>query len=304
MIYYYCTNSTFASIIGNRSLWLSDMTQSNDRYEITRYVELVEKAVEEARDAIPKEFDRDVPKSRRNREHEYDLRRRDIYTKALNRLKKEMKSYYCLAICFSDVGDNLSQWRGYGDDGFGISIGFDEARMEELCDQHRLFKFKYVQYYGSVSDSVIQDNLKRYLAQLDDLAKEPLKKKSDEILKWVRGILDDDAPFIKPAGFVDEQESRFCYVRYISPYEMLSPKDDSHLKNVNFHVSRHAIVPHYVLKLQDGTGEFMNDVIREVVIGPCNYSHRNTIESFLAKNGFDISKIKVRGSDISYQARP
>ena len=29
MLYYYCRNSTFASIVKNRSLWLSDMTQSN-----------------------------------------------------------------------------------------------------------------------------------------------------------------------------------------------------------------------------------------------------------------------------------
>ena len=45
MIYYYCTNATFLSIVKHRSLWLSDMTQSNDSYEIHRYVEIVANAL-------------------------------------------------------------------------------------------------------------------------------------------------------------------------------------------------------------------------------------------------------------------
>ena len=46
MLYYYCRNATFASIIKNHSLWLSDMTQSNDSYEIHRYVKIVEEAID------------------------------------------------------------------------------------------------------------------------------------------------------------------------------------------------------------------------------------------------------------------
>ena len=35
------------------------------------------------------------------------------------------------AFCLSEEGDLLSQWRGYGDDGRGFSIGFDEIILKE-----------------------------------------------------------------------------------------------------------------------------------------------------------------------------
>ena len=116
-------------------------------------------------------------------------------------------------------------------------------------------------------------------------------------------MLDDDAPFVKPAGFIDERETRFCYVRYISPFEMQKPKENSHLLDVDFHASGNALVPHYELKLNDKTGAFIPDVIREVTLGPCNGSQPKAVMTFLAKYGFDIGKIKVKKSDLSYRSR-
>ena len=103
-------------------------------------------------------------------------------------------------------------------------------------------------------------------------------------------MLDDDAPFVKPAGFIDERETRFCYVRYISPFEMQKPKENSHLLDVDFHASGNALVPHYELKLNDKTGVFIPDVIREVTLGPCNGSQPKAVMTLLAKYGFDIGK--------------
>ena len=120
--------------------------------------------------------------------------------------------------------------------------------------------------------------------------------------KVFREILDDDAPFFKPAGFIEERETRFCYVREIHPSEMANPRDTSHLPGINFHVSNTAVIPHYELKLC-AEGMPMTDIIQEVIIGPCNGSNPETIRLLLAKEKFDYKTIKVTKSKIPYRPR-
>jgi hypothetical protein len=38
-------------------------------------------------------------------------------------------------ICFCKDGYLLSQWRGYGGDGYGYSLGFETSRLKELADK-------------------------------------------------------------------------------------------------------------------------------------------------------------------------
>lgn len=40
----------------------------------------------------------------------------------------------CLALCFTGNGDLLSQWRGYGDDGRGVAVGFRRSDINALLD--------------------------------------------------------------------------------------------------------------------------------------------------------------------------
>ena len=306
MLYYYCTNSTFASIVKNRSLWLSDMTQSNDSYEIHRYVGIVKEAIEERIKALTEtELQEEPQKGPKRKAYQQNLRLKTVLTQAKNKLKNLADQYYCLAICFSDMGNSLSQWRGYGDDGYGISIGFDEERIEELSGQHILFKYGDVQYYSSENDERIRSRIKEYLEELADISRDEKctgQKLAAALRNWARKILDNDAPFFKPAGFIEERETRFCYVREIHAPEMANPKETSHLRNLDFHVSNTAIIPHYELKLYDGE-TFLTDIIREVVIGPCNGSDKETVRLFLAKAGFDYAAIKVEKSNIPYRPR-
>ena len=38
-MYFYCSNQVFMNIVNNKSLWLSDMTKSNDYAELQGYFE-------------------------------------------------------------------------------------------------------------------------------------------------------------------------------------------------------------------------------------------------------------------------
>ena len=58
--------------------------------------------------------------------------------------------------CFSRNGDLLSQWRAYGDDGRGVSIGFnskllykvDSSKNDIYIEDVKSLFFKYDKFYG------------------------------------------------------------------------------------------------------------------------------------------------------------
>lgn len=69
----------------------------------------------------------------------------------------------CLALCFTGNGDLLSQWRGYGDDGRGVAVGFRRSDINAFLDWWSRFELvtegKYRQlrhdavYYRDKDDS-------------------------------------------------------------------------------------------------------------------------------------------------------
>lgn len=302
MLYYYCNNATFVSIIKNKKLWLSDMTKSNDSWEIYKYINMVVDAIDEKLERLHT-FDKEIPQAGpKLKQYLQEEDKKNVYLHAKKKLKSLERNYYCLAICFSDVGNNLSHWRGYGDDGAGISIGFDRDSINRLLEKHILFKCGEVQYYKDENDKRIKKKMEAYFSKLDNICldtKPRTPKRSNAIANWCNTILDEDAPFFKPEGFIEERETRFCFVRITTPDQMEKPKSGSHLADVQFHVSNTAIVPHYELALQDE----IDTIIREVTIGPRNDSDERVIKAFLAQNGFNYEKIEVKHSRIPYRVR-
>lgn len=303
MLYYYCKNDIFVSIITNKSIWLSDMTKSNDSWEIYKYIGMVEDAIDKRISKMHSFSENNIPQNGpKLQQYINEEDNRCVYLHARKKLASLKSNYYCLAICFSDVGDHLSHWQGYGDDGAGVSIGFDEDSIHRLLEKHILFKCGEVQYYKNDKDKKIQKKLEQYFEKLDNIHKDTRPNsegRNKAIKKWCNNILDDDAPFFKPEGFVEERETRFCFVRIIPPEHMEKPKQDSHLLGVRFHVSKTAIVPHYELSFLDET----DNIIRQIVLGPRNDSDCNTIKAFLSQNNFNNKKIDVKKSDIPYRTR-
>lgn len=83
MLYYYCKNATFVSIIKNHSLWLSDMTQSNDSYEIHRYVEIVKNAIDKKLQLFSQTNQEDEPqRGPKRREYLQNENRKIVFAQA------------------------------------------------------------------------------------------------------------------------------------------------------------------------------------------------------------------------------
>lgn len=74
---------------------------------------------------------------------DYVVRQLDNIGRAMKR-EREGKPYEkasahiltprCLALCFTGNGDLLSQWRGYGDDGRGVAVGFRRSDINALLN--------------------------------------------------------------------------------------------------------------------------------------------------------------------------
>ncbi|PSV27080.1 DUF2971 domain-containing protein [Photobacterium sp. GB-56] len=109
IIYHYCDLNAFISIAKNKKLWLSDATKMNDYLELKFF-----------RNTLETEINKRLNISD---EKEYI----NSYIEFYNLLGLSTQiPYIC---CFSTNGDLLSQWRAYGNDGKGVSIGFDKNKF-------------------------------------------------------------------------------------------------------------------------------------------------------------------------------
>jgi len=95
ILYHYCSNTDFHSIIENRRILLSSLSLSNDSMEGKLVAEILAR--------IAKADGLDQPATRRLQE-------------SVSRLEQLFDG---LGFCLSEDGDLLSQWRGYAADATG-----------------------------------------------------------------------------------------------------------------------------------------------------------------------------------------
>ena len=107
-----------------QNLWATSSLYMNDSKEFGRGREVIETALAS------------LPKDEISRRMKLALGLADAF------------EVYCS--CFSAEPDDLSQWRGYGENGFGVSIGFDLAELQ------RLDGVGYWVIYGKPSDETTQ----------------------------------------------------------------------------------------------------------------------------------------------------
>lgn len=127
VLYHYTSMDAMLSILGNRTLRFTHYSNTNDQRE-DRY----------GKDLIIEELEQYLSNDGRDCSPEIEKNIKGIFDKVIDRLKpvrvkngndieiySDLLDYYI--VCFSEYKDKLSQWRGYADDGRGVSIGFDRS---------------------------------------------------------------------------------------------------------------------------------------------------------------------------------
>ena len=106
LLYQYTDVAGLRGMIAEKELWATNLAYCNDssefHYGISKFVEVLR-----ATNVAPA-----------------TSAKRKIADELINRLQNKDRSD-TYVYCLTEQGDQLSQWRGYGDRGFGYSIGFD-----------------------------------------------------------------------------------------------------------------------------------------------------------------------------------
>ena len=130
-ICYYCNLSTFKSIISNQTFWLSDIHFMNDSSEETLFLKVLSQVMKEKYNLLSSDT------------KEY-LEKNQFIKGFFTHIEQNYKNlvYVC---CFSDeINDDLSQWRGYADDGKGLCIGFNKEIIKKLSTDSDTIKSELI----------------------------------------------------------------------------------------------------------------------------------------------------------------
>ncbi|MHB9074403.1 MAG: DUF2971 domain-containing protein [Desulfobaccales bacterium] len=285
ILYHYCSNDAFHSIIENRRIWLSSLSLSNDSMEGKLVAEIL------ARIAKADGLDQ----------------------AAMHRLQESVSGLEQvidgLGYCLSENGDLLSQWRGYAADATGVSIGFSKDYLEQCAEASRAseksgFTLQRVEYDLEIQESLIKPTYikikelinegafklpgKRSLldARSDDEVKRDNNKIKDAFSRLSITLLSLFAKLflLKTSAFREEREWRL--ISYF-----VKTGDDT----CSFRALNERIVPFREFELLESE----SGSIVEVILGPKNTTPNYVIESFLKQSGF--ANVNILRSEATYR---
>lgn len=303
VLYHYCGLQTFQNIIENRSIWLSDISKSNDAQELrwmhgqctyyilqawVTYVEKLEKA--------GKFF---LLQSK----HFETVERLQNYAK----LPITSKTW---AFCVTEKQDDLGQWRGYADDGAGVAIGFKSdifEAIEAIChviNRGEDLYFKKVRYSEKEIESFFYEQLglKSISANCDPDTVIKLLEEATFKAVW-------NAPFFKNLTFADEKEWRLAYTTNFSTLfngylprlpEKCETLDNPFHSRYGYIVRNHDLVSHIEVGI-----DAMKECLSSIVIGPTSKLSVVDLKLYLISQGilanFSDDSVKIYTSGSPYR---
>ncbi|MFA5063162.1 MAG: DUF2971 domain-containing protein [Candidatus Omnitrophota bacterium] len=241
IIYHYTTLSTFKSILESQSLHLTHIAYLNDLTEFEDGQRFFYNRLR-----LPK----------KNKEH------RDL----INRIEEaeiyagNMSNLCVFSLCAK--GNLLNQWRVYGQDGFGLAIGFNAQVIRKICKENDLY-FGKCFYSDKMKERACNKILGKLFSEKDN--------KFRSIYGATFGL------FSKNKHFAEEKEIRIA----------TNPSVEVDIKERN-----NRLVTFYCLNI----GRELSQLIKEVVIGPC---HQDNIKEIRQTINVLLQKRKIHSDIIS-----
>lgn len=217
VVYHYCSLDTFNLIINNKTLRVSDISKSNDSEELKWISNNISNTVIETilkNKVLCQKYNIDNDK--------ISFIKSRIKSTTDSVFVNNSRNMLSLVCCFSEMGDLLSQWRGYANDGNGISIGFNKKILMSLNSYFFTYNFQKVEYDTKKQNKFIEDyiiDLIYWYGQVD--SKEIKDKTFLEFLQDIVlriGTIYNEAPGLKNKCFVEEKEWRICIKTFLSIY--------------------------------------------------------------------------------------
>ena len=266
--YHYCSVDTMFSIIQNKKLWLSSAKYMNDKYEVIWIDNIVEEVIKELHQEKP-----------------HDNAKLAEFKKIYDEIA--FKEHFLM--CFSENGDLLSQWRGYGDDAKGVSLGFNIFNAMSnigLTSKSNgvngeipsTFRLGYESIDYNVK-SMINNFIKRAINDKEQY-------KSNAI------FIKELSSMAKHDYFSEENEVRITY----TPENLYQDEINQHLdkilkriSNKKFRSQNSRLIPYYELNFNS---EYNSLILPQIILGSKSNIDEKDLEEFLIQNGFNETKIE------------
>jgi hypothetical protein len=290
--YHYCGLDRFVSIVRNKTLRLGNLFHMNDAKEVSWLFDIASKRID---DLLAGPDDGEDSSSSFGWHHNALVK--------LGSLIKGQRFYHVYAACFSARKDDLSQWRGYADDGRGATLGID---LEEVLKQPKCHLLKRVSVIYNQNDA--EQRVKEILAPLVDPAgfgdgtpsSSGIGSGPRPAIRVLRELANI-APSFKNPAFKHEAEVRLIVRTSVPPDEDLDP---SHFGKkwfagfpspVMFSQGRSGLVPFTQVRLPASA-------VRAVGLGPRfgGYESKVALELFCRKH-FPNRQSRFYRSTASYR---
>lgn len=221
---------------------------------------------------------------------DYTLKKGVVLGDEYNECMEQSFQYLNLfTISFSEQEDDLSMWRGYGQNGDGISLGFDFSGLPSIRPMYALNDKEH--QCGSQMDDLLRSEIKKCkyvdtdsIQVSEEVSRNLLNTNVKEHdmwtdVKWLITIIEN-APIYKHYKYSVEKEWRIIKNHFMSEFRT---------------VDGCKIIPYMKVNIPI-------DCLKRIIIGPCQASAEAVmnISSFLMTKGINI---EVISSHIPYRNR-
>jgi hypothetical protein len=196
--------------------------------------------------------------------------------------------------CFTEDGDDLSQWRGYGSGEGGYAIQFDSLYLRTMS-HNRVMVLGKVEYDPAIQaqflDEVVNQTIHFYLDGLETQRAPTAEAWVGEFLPFWSSHIAMFGPLIKHPKFAAEREWRLIY-----------HFQDEAIPRMRY-VQRSSMMTKHVplrLMMQDGKPRLP---LTGIVVGPCRHKEISQISvgDLLRTCGYPVEQVQISATKIPYQ---
>jgi len=257
------------SIAGQRAVWATSAPYMNDRREYEHGRSVFLKALKDRQD--------------QNLANEANV------LKMLERLIRNSSGGRFYIACFSEKADDLGQWRGYGDWGRGVCLGYNYSKLQIIQPWFAGWVIYKQPTQEKVAQMLIDDLMTRIVSKItmDPTLEKKIIRTSFDLLKV---ILPAAILLMKDNAFRDEAE-----------YRLIHAIDAPTPPETKYRVRGQALIPYIEMTFGDPVTRNPVPVpLEEVIVGPVmnEHWHRRAIKKMLRSR--DLGHIKVSPSPIPF----
>ena len=265
--------------MSGRQLRMSDITKSNDYNEVYMFFPGIIDAMRDAyyKNPFPFEFD--------GKTNEIGMSMLFQLAYDYFRIEFEKGGVTNFVICFCEEGDKLSQWRGYADNGRGVSIGFSEQELRQYSEKYKdIIAIEKFHCNDSKQEKYM---LLFFIQMLKIVFMKSLQYKYISFQEENEWRMFFKYPITKETEFIygEDGDKRVIFDEMV---EMLKDK-------IDFNILDNDIVSYFPLDLSDISAK----PIKEVISGPNNRILLKDFQLLCGKYKYD--DVAFRYSKISYR---